>query len=66
MAIASRQGRALTYQFFRPVPARYGLGACQHSVPVHVAANASAPAPWISTTADRKVPGRSPGTVSTR
>ncbi|MDP9849567.1 hypothetical protein [Streptosporangium lutulentum] len=42
---------AMTYQFFRLVPARYGLGACQHRVPVHEAANASAPAPeiWIRT-----------------
>ena len=43
----------MTYQFFRPAPDRYGLGACQHSVPVHEAANASAPAPEIWTSTDR-------------
>ena len=46
-------GRAVTYQFFRPVPGRYGLGACQHRVPVHAAANASASAPAIRTRTDR-------------
>ncbi|WP_268961173.1 hypothetical protein [Nonomuraea cypriaca] len=43
----------MTYQFLRPVLARYGLGACQHRVPVHEAANASAPAPAIRITTDR-------------
>ena len=51
---ASRSGGwAVTYQFFRPVLDRYGLGACQHSVPVHEAANASASAPEIRISTDR-------------
>ncbi|MFI9846950.1 hypothetical protein ACIHFD_58735 [Nonomuraea sp. NPDC051941] len=43
--VSTWHGSAMTYQFFRPVPARYGLEACQHRIPVHEAANASAPSP---------------------
>ena len=51
--VSTWHGWAMTYQFFRPALARYGLGACQHRVPVHEAANASAPAPEIRTRTDR-------------
>jgi hypothetical protein len=56
----------MTYQFFRETPLRYGLGACQQSVPVHEAANRVAPLPRMRITTERKVPDRSAGTCSRR
>jgi hypothetical protein len=53
LGVSTWQGRATTYQFFRPARCRYGLGACQHRVPVHESANDSACSPRIRTRTDR-------------